>query len=259
MISPLRTSLRTAAGIAVAAALAFAVTACSDDSGASRSPVASVATGQKEASAAKAGIDPMTTAAVDAPKPAGTVDMKAVLGPQQLEDRVLGPEDAKVTVVEYLSMTCPHCRDFANKSFDAIKKKYVDTGKVRYIIRLFPLFSPKDDPRGAAASALARCVPANQYYPMISVLYEQWDNWALPTAKDPKGTLLRISKLAGLTQEKFNACLTNQKLVDDIFAERNKAEKDYGIEATPTFLINGQRYEGFMTADEFSSILDKTL
>ena len=62
---------------------------------------------------------------------------------------------------------------------------------------------------------------------MISVLYEQWDNWALPSAQDPKGTLLRISKLAGLTQEKFNACLTNQKLVDDIFAERNKAEKDY--------------------------------
>ena len=245
----------------MAAALALSVTACSDNSGASKSPVASVPAGQQTASAGKtgAGVDPMTTAAVDAPKPAGSVDMTKVLGPQKLEDRALGPKDAKVTVVEYLSMTCPHCRDFANKSFDKIKKKYVDTGKVRYIIRLFPLFSPKDDPRGAAASALARCVPASQYYPMISVLYEQWDNWALPSAQDPKGTLLRISKLAGLTQEKFNACLTNQKLVDDIFAERNAAEKDYGIEATPTFLINGKRYEGFMTADEFSSILDKLL
>lgn len=197
--------------------------------------------------------------AADAPKPSGTVDMNEVLAPQKLPDRVLGPKDAKVTVVEYLSMTCPHCRDFANKSFPTIKKNYIDTGKIRYIIRLFPLFSAKEDPRGAAASALDRCVPENQYYPMISVLYEQWDNWALPSAQDPKGTLIRISKLAGLTQDKFNACLTNQKLVDDIFAERNAAEKKFGVDATPTFFINGQKYEGFMTADEMSAILDKML
>jgi len=245
MFSTVRTGLRLAAGTIGAAALALVLLGSSGFA-AGTTP-------------ANPGVDPMTTAAVDAPKPSGTVDMKSLLEPQKLEDRVLGPADAKVTVVEYVSMTCPHCRDFTNKSFDAIKKKYVDTGKVRYITRLFPLFSPKDDPRGAAASALVRCVPANQYYPMLSVLYEQWDNWALPTAKDPKGTLVRISKLAGLTQDKFNACLTNQKLVDDIFAERNKAEKDYGVDATPTFFINGQKYEGFMSADEMSAILDKLL
>ncbi|HET7412423.1 MAG TPA: DsbA family protein [Pararhizobium sp.] len=211
------------------------------------------------AGTAAPGIDPITTAAVDAPQPVGDVDMKDVLGPQKLEDRVLGSKDAPVTIVEYFSMTCPHCRDFENKTFPAIKKKYIDSGKVRYIGRLFPLFSPKQDPRGAAASALARCVPADQYYPMIEVLYQQWDNWALPSAEDPKGTLLRIAKLAGLTQKGFQDCLTNQQLVDDIFAERNKAEKDYHIEATPTFLINGKRYEGFMTVDEMSAIIDKLL
>lgn len=238
------TRLKITAGLAACAALALGAMA-----------FASAATAGTPAP----GIDPMTTAAVEAPQPVGDVDMKDVLGPQKLPDRVLGPKDAKVTVVEYFSMTCPHCRDFENKTFPAIKKKYIDTGKVRYIGRLFPLFSPKEDPRGAAASALARCVPASQYYPMIEVLYEQWDNWALPSAQDPKGTLLRISKLAGLTQKGFQDCLTNQQLVDDIFAERNKAEKDYHVEATPTFLINGKRYEGFMTVDEMSALLDKLL
>ncbi|MGN6548817.1 MAG: DsbA family protein [Pararhizobium sp.] len=235
--------LRIARRIAATAAFALALSAVG------------VATGE----AASAGIDPMTTAAVEAPKPVGDVDMKDVLGPQPLPDRVLGKDDAPVTIVEYFSMTCPHCRDFENKTFDAIKTKYIDTGKVRYIGRLFPLFSPKQDPRGAAASALARCVPADQYYPMIEVLYQQWDNWALPDAKDPKGELLRISKLAGLTQETFDKCLTNQKLVSDIFAERDKAEKDYNVSATPTFMINGKRYEGFMTTDEMSAIIDGLL
>jgi len=252
--------LRIAARFAAVAALAVTMAACSDNSESTKSSAATApAASETAASEGKTSVDPITTAAVEAPAPAGEVDMKDVLGPQPLEDRVLGKEDAPVTIVEYFSMTCPHCRDFENKSFDAIKKKYIDTGKVRYIGRLFPLFSPKEDPRGAAASALARCVPADQYYPMISVLYQKWDDWALPTASDPKGELLRISKLAGLTQKSFEECLTNQKLVDDIFAERNKAEKDYSVSATPTFMINGKRYEGYMTADEMSSIIDSML
>lgn len=250
--------LRFAARLAAVAALALTMAACSDNSESTESSAAT-APAASETASTKPNIDPVTTSAVEPPAPAGEVDMKAVLGEQPLEDRVLGKEDAPVTIVEYFSMTCPHCRDFENKSFPTIKEKYIDTGKVRYIGRLFPLFSPKQDPRGAAASALARCVPNDQYYPMISVLYQQWDDWALPTASDPKGELLRISKLAGLTQETFEACLTNQKLVDDIFAERNKAEKEYSVGATPTFMINGKRYEGYMTADEMSSIIDSML
>lgn len=258
MFLPETQPLRIAARLAAVAALALTMAACSDNAESAKSSTTTPAT-QTAATQDKANIDPVTTAAVEPPAPAGEVDMKDVLGPQPLEDRVLGKEDAPVTIVEYFSMTCPHCRDFENKTFPAIKEKYIDTGKVRYIGRLFPLFSPKQDPRGAAASALARCVPEDQYYPMISVLYQQWDDWALPSADDPKGELLRISKLAGLTQESFEACLTNQKLVDDIFAERNKAEKDYNISATPTFIINGKRYEGYMTADEMSSIIDSML
>ncbi|TPW28682.1 DsbA family protein [Pararhizobium mangrovi] len=207
------------------------------------------------------GVDPIVTAATEdagqAPKPAGNVDMDKVVSTHTLDDRVMGSKDAPITMVEYFSMTCPHCRDFENKTLDGIKKKYIDTGKVKYIGRLFPLFSPKQDPRGAAASALARCVPADQYYPMISVLYEQWDQWALPSAKEPKQTLMRISKLAGLSEDKFRDCLTNQKLVSDIFDERNNAAQEFDVSATPTFFIDGKKYEGFMTVDQMSSILDK--
>ncbi len=172
----------------------------------------------------------------------------------------LGEANAPVTIVEYMSTTCPHCATFHNNTFDAIKTKYVDSGKVRFILREFPF-----DPRAAAAFMLARCQPQDptkltepaQYFPMISMLMKQQETWA--AAQDGREALLQMSKLAGFTQESFQACLTNQKLLDDVNAVRERGAKEFGVTATPTFLINGKRYSGDMSVDTMSALIDSML
>ena len=129
-----------------------------------------------------------------------------------------------------------------------LRKKYIDTGKVRLILREFAW-----DPRAEAAFMLARC-SKDKYFAMVDVLFHQQDNWA--RADDAKGALLQISKLAGFTQETFNACLTDQKLLDDIRAVKKRGEKDFGVDATPTFFINGKKYPGAMSIEEMSAIID---
>lgn len=188
-------------------------------------------------------------ARAEAPKADREVDMAEVLKPGPLAEAALGKEDAPVQIVEYMSMTCPHCANFHIKTFDAIKTKYVDTGRVRFIIREFPF-----DPRAAAAFMLARCAPAEQYYPFVSMLFKQQATWA--TAQDGRAALLQMSRLAGFSEESFNSCLTNQKLLDDVNAVRQRGAKDFGVNSTPTFIINGKVYTGDMSVDEMSAIID---
>lgn len=192
-----------------------------------------------------------TTASVDAPDPTGTVDMEKLLQPGPLEDKTLGAEDAPVTVVEYASMTCGHCASFHNNTYPALKEKYIDTGKVRFIMREFPF-----DPRAEAAFMLARCSD-DKYFPMVNVLFKQQDNWA--RAQDASGALLQIAKLGGFTQESFQACLTDQKLLDDVRSVRNRASEEFGVDATPTFFIDGKKYSGAMSIEEMSAIIDPLL
>ncbi|MEZ5871900.1 MAG: DsbA family protein [Nitratireductor sp.] len=178
--------------------------------------------------------------------------VEQLMEPQALPDMAIGKEDAPVTIVEYASMTCPHCARFHENTFPGIKEKYVDTGKVRFIFREFPF-----DPRAAAAFMLARCAPAEQYFPMIDVLFKQQKVWAV--AEDPRPPLLQISKLAGFTQETFEACLKNQQVLDNVMAVREKAAKDYKVDSTPTFFINGEKLSGEMSVDAMSAAIDKHL
>lgn len=239
------TKRRLLSGIALSAG-ALALSACSEE---------------KKAEAPKtetpAKTDPATTAsttpaAAEIPTADGDVDMAKVLEAGPLPEMALGSADAKVTVVEYMSMTCPHCAHFHNETFDKIKEKYVDTGKVRFIIREFPF-----DPRAAAAFMLARCAPNNAYFPMVSMMFKQQQTWA--AAEDGKAALLQMSKLAGFTQESFEKCLTDQKLLNDVNAVRERGAKEFGINATPTFLINGKRYAGAMSVESMSALLDSLL
>jgi len=165
---------------------------------------------------------------------------------------VYGKADAPVTIVEYASLTCPHCADFTINTFPKIKEKYIDTGKARLIFREFPF-----DPRATAAFMLARCAPEDRYFPMVDVFFKQQQQWA--TAEDGEAALLQIAKLAGFTQESFKACLTNQQLLDDVRATMERGSKDFGVNATPTFFINGQKYAGALSVDEMSAIIDKLL
>lgn len=180
------------------------------------------------------------------------VDAAKVAESGKLKDMVYGQEDAPVTIVEYASLTCSHCADFTLNTFPTIKEKYIDTGKARLIFREFPF-----DPRATAAFMLARCAPEERYFPMIDVFFKQQQQWA--TAPDGKEALLQIAKLAGFTQESFKACLTNQQLLDDVRATMERGSEEFGVNATPTFFINGQKYAGALSVDEMSAIIDKLL
>lgn len=186
----------------------------------------------------------------NAPKPAGAVDMSDLLKAGALPDKVLGQEDAPVTIVEYASMTCPHCAHFHEQTLPVLKEKYIEPGKVKLILREFPF-----DPRAEAGFMLARCAD-DKYYPMVDVLFAQQDAWA--PVKDARTALLQISRLAGFSQESFEACLTNQQLLDDVRSVRKRGE-DFGVDSTPTFFIDGKRYPGALTIDQMSAIIDPLL
>jgi protein-disulfide isomerase len=167
---------------------------------------------------------------------------------------VMGKADAPVTVIEYASMTCPHCAHYQETTFPELKKRYIDTGKVRYIFREFPL-----DNLAAAAFMLARCageLDSSKYYAMIDTLFAQQRTWAV---EKPIPPLMAIAKQAGFTEKSFDACLANQKLLTGIEDVRQRAIKKFQVDSTPTFFINGKRTVGAVTIDDMAKIIDPML
>ncbi|NOT70678.1 MAG: DsbA family protein [Hyphomicrobium sp.] len=181
------------------------------------------------------------------------VPVEELMKATDLADVAIGPADAKVTVVEYASMTCGHCQKFATSVLPELKKKYVETGKVRFVMREFPL-----DNLAAAASMLARCAGGDKVIPMVETLYEKQADWAF-TQGNPVPKLFDIAKQAGFTQESFDKCLTDQKLLDQITAGRTRASDTFGVSATPTFFINGKRLTETPTVAAFEKVIDPLL
>lgn len=186
-------------------------------------------------------------------QPALAVEQAKLMADTGLPELAIGPADAKVTVVEYASMTCPHCARFHNDIYPQVKEKYVDTGKVRFIFREFPL-----DNLAAAASMLARCSGEGKTLPMISVLFSKIEDWAFVRDK-PVPALFELAKQAGFTKESFETCLKDQSLLDKILAQRKKASEEFGVTSTPTFFINGEKLEGGPTLEAFSKAIDPLL
>jgi protein-disulfide isomerase len=166
------------------------------------------------------------------------VSVEELMKPGPLPDLVLGKDDAPITVVEYASMTCGHCANFHKKVFPPLKEKYIDTGKVRLVFREFPL-----DNLAAGASMLARCAGGDKTFPLISALFHTQESWAFVRG-DPRPELFKVAKQAGFTQESFDKCLSDQKLLDDIAAVRTRASDLFGVNSTPTFFVNGKKLEG---------------
>ena len=156
-----------------------------------------------------------------------------------LPDMVLGKADAPVTIVEYSSLTCPHCAHFHKEVMPTLKSEYIDTGKVRYIEREFPLNNP-----ALGGSVLARCVDPSRFYAFTDLLFDKQEDWAF---KEDALQRLRIyAKQAGLTDADFEKCLDNETLQKQILAVRERGEKE-GVKGTPTFFINGKIYNGAPT------------
>ncbi|MBO6782137.1 MAG: DsbA family protein [Alphaproteobacteria bacterium] len=175
-----------------------------------------------------------------------TGDTAAMLGP-----RVIGSEDAPVTVIEYFSLTCPHCAAFHNGAYAELKEKYVDTGKVKFVYRDFPL-----DGVGLRAAMMARCVDEKRYPGVIQVLFKTQENWA--RSADPVAELQKIGALAGLGAEAFESCVQSDALANGILAQRQEASAA-GVRSTPTFEINGRMYPGSRSIEEFDEILEPLL
>ena len=175
------------------------------------------------------------------------VDVEQLMAEGALPDVVEGQANAPVTVVEYASMTCSHCAAFATKVYPTLKSKYIDTGKAKLILREFPL-----DPLATAGFMLARC-SGDKREAMIELLFAQQKNWAF--VDKPLDGLLNVVKQTGMTQETFERCLKDQALYDKINMVRDRGAEKFGVNATPTFFINGKRVSGEMTVEQ----LDKEI
>ena len=172
---------------------------------------------------------------------------------RSLPDMALGPANASVTIVEYASMTCPHCAAFEQNVFPMLKSKYVDTGKVRFVFREFPL-----DIKAAAASMLARCIAgddAGKYFATIDLLFKQQGQLVEQT----KETLQLVGKQAGLSEPDVLACEKDQVLFDKFKADQTFAFETLKVDATPTFFVNGERLKGAMSFEEIDQKIKSLL
>lgn len=178
----------------------------------------------------------------------GTYDPAELKKPGALPEMTMGKADAPVTVVEYASMTCGHCAHFHETVFPHLKEKYIDTGKVYFIYREFPL-----DALAAAVSMLSRCAPGDRYFEMTSLFYGKQKDWIRAT--DPVEALFALAKQSGFTRDTFKACLTDQKLLDGITANRKRGSEVFEIDGTPTFFVNGRKIVGIATVAEMDEAL----
>ena len=166
--------------------------------------------------------------------------------------RILGKADAPIKVIELFSMTCSHCASFHNNTFPDVKKRLIDTGMVHFEMQPFPL-----DQVALRAHALARALPLNKYFPMVSLLLKDIDRWARDP--DPLAALLQMARLAGMSAAEFDAAMSNRPLLEAIVAMRQDANRTWQIEATPSFVVNDKTVlSGDLSYEEFASKINAT-
>jgi protein-disulfide isomerase len=185
--------------------------------------------------------------AKDPPKPERTVDMATVLKPGPLPELTMGAADG-VPVVEYGSVTCPHCAAFEHDVLPKLKAAYIDTGKVKFIFREF-----SRNPLDVAGFVLARCVGDDKVLPTIDLLFTQQDKWAF--VDSPLEPLLTAVRMTGLSRDKAMACLKDQALADKVSQIGKTATDVVKLQGTPTFVIDGKVYGGELSMDDFDAIL----
>ena len=183
---------------------------------------------------------------------AAGVPVNELMAAEALPDIALGSSDAPVTIVEYASMTCSHCAAFYATTFPELKSKYIDTGKVRFILREFPL-----DPLAAAGFMVARCAGDDKRNAIVELLFAQQKNWAF--TDKPVEALANLVKQTGMSQTSFEACLKNQDLYNKIAKVHDQAAEKFGVNATPTFFINGKKQNGEMNPDALAKLIDPML
>jgi protein-disulfide isomerase len=182
--------------------------------------------------------------------PSGARAQAAVPAPTS-DDRVLGKADAPITIIEYASLTCPHCAEFDKETLPKIKQEWIDTGKARLVYRDFPL-----DGVALRAAMLARCAPPERYFAFIDTLFQSQQSWA---RNDWEPALVRIAKLGGMSEDQFKKCIGDDALSNSVVQMRTTAANEYGVESTPTFFINGTKLLGAVGYPAFEKALSAAL
>jgi protein-disulfide isomerase len=163
-------------------------------------------------------------------------------------DRVLGKADAPITIIEYASLTCPHCAHFEVDVLPKLKAKWIDTGKAKLVLRDFPLDEP-----ALRAAMVARCAPPDRFYPLVDTFFAQQEQWT--TTRDYRAALEKLAKLGGISNKEFAACISDKKLEDQVAQSRLTAAQQLGVDATPTFFVNGKKFDGAPTLEAFDKAL----
>ena len=184
---------------------------------------------------------------------AAVVEVAAAPAAIRPDDVVLGKADAKITVFEYASLTCPHCADFETKTFPKVQKDWIDTGKVRWVFRDFPF-----DPVALKAHVIAHCGGPDKFYGLIEVFYAQQRNWFRSDADASVAELTKLTKFAGVSDAQVKACLADTKLSTLVVTNRQSGD-DSGVDSTPTFFINGEMVKGETSFDEFAKKINPLL
>jgi protein-disulfide isomerase len=175
---------------------------------------------------------------------AATPDKSALLTVQP-NDHVMGDPKAPITVIEYASLTCPHCAAFHTQILPEIKKKWIDTGKVKLVFRDFPL-----DQVAAKAAQIAECAPPDRYFGVIDLIFRGQPQWA--TASDPLAELAKPLRIAGLGEKEIKDCLANEAKANEVIADY-KGGETLGVNSTPTIFIDGKQYQGARSVDELDA------
>lgn len=165
------------------------------------------------------------------------------------DDRIVGNPDAPITIIEYASLTCPHCANFHANTYPKLKEEWIDTGKAKLVFRHFPL-----DGLGLRAAAVANCLEGDRFAGFIEILMKSMQQWA--RAEDPVKALAQISALAGINQEQFETCFNDEAEMNKILERRQEAANNYRVDSTPSFLVNGRLVRGGLDFEAFNDLLN---
>jgi protein-disulfide isomerase len=172
-----------------------------------------------------------------------------LMAPGPLGERALGKPDAPITVIEYVSLTCPHCANFHRSVFPQVKKAFIDTGKVRFIVREFPIG------RTSGNAAIAnRCAPEDKYFFLLGQFLARQPEWVSQDVRPD--AIYAVAKASGMTRETFDKCLSNQAIIDGL-TEVKQRGRQFGVIGTPTFFINGRKAQGEVTFEEIKAMIEQ--
>jgi protein-disulfide isomerase len=172
-----------------------------------------------------------------------------LMAPGPLGERVLGKPNAPVTVIEYVSLTCPHCANFHKHLFPRVKKEFIDTGKVRYIVREFPIGHTS-----GTAAIINRCAPEDKYFFLLNQFLTRQPEWVSQEVRPD--AIYSVAKSSGMSRETFDKCLSNQTIIDGL-TEVKQRGRQFGVIGTPTFFINGRKAQGEVTYDEIKALIEQ--